>query len=90
MHGMAGCRDSTFLQEHCAAACAIFTGIVQLDVDHACAVQAVVASCARALHGLDVNVLPRQLPPDVLLPEGQPAQHGRVEKKVLALNNMGT
>ncbi len=88
MQCVAGCRESTFLQEHCAAACATFTGITQLDVDHACAVQAVVASCSRALQGLDVNEFPRQPPPDVLLPEGQLAQHGRVEKKVLALDNM--
>ena len=77
-------RDSAILQEHCAAAAAVFSNVVQLEVDYGHAVQGLAASSAYALHGAGTVPVAMLSPPDLLKAEAKPLPRGRADKKVLA------
>lgn len=77
-------RDSAILQEHCAAAKALFASVAQLEVDYAHAVQGLAASSAYVLHDVGtVPVIPLA-PPDLLAAEAKPLPRGRADRKVPA------
>ena len=76
-------RDSTILQEHCTAAAAVFTNMVQLEVDYAHVVQGLASSSAYVLHGMGTVPVVQLSPPD-LLAEAKPLPRGRADRKVTA------
>ena len=77
-------RDSTILQEHCAAAKALFASVVQLELDYAHAVQGLAARSAYVLHDAGTVPVISLPPPDLLAAEAKPLPRGRADRKVPA------
>ena len=75
-------RDSTILQEHCAAAKALFAGVVQLELDYAHAIQGLAARSAYVLHDAGTVPVISLSPPDLLAAEAKPLPRGRADRKV--------